>query len=135
MKGVLRFKKREKLSFHFVGPFKIFERIGPVAYCLALPSSFSTIHVVREDDEESIDEDYTLKFIDDYVCKPMNNVFEGVISCPSNLREMHLWIQKKFHDLELKFDNTNAYNLVQIEGFEAEMNELKTQNGELNLQL
>lgn len=34
---------------------------------------------VKEDDEETIDEDYTLKFIDDYACKPMNNGFEDVI--------------------------------------------------------
>ena len=28
-----------------------------------------------------VDEDYTLKFIDDYVCKPMNNGFKDVIQC------------------------------------------------------
>lgn len=45
--------------------------------------------VVREDEEE-VDENYNLKFIDDYVCKPMNNGFEDVIQCKSNLQEMHL---------------------------------------------
>ncbi|KAA0026228.1 ty3-gypsy retrotransposon protein [Cucumis melo var. makuwa] len=46
MKGVLRFEKKEKFSPHFVGSFEILERIGPVAYRLALPPSLSTIHDV-----------------------------------------------------------------------------------------
>ncbi|KAA0040141.1 pol protein [Cucumis melo var. makuwa] len=46
MKGVLRFEKKEKLSPRFVGPFEILERIGLVAYCLALPPAFSVVHDV-----------------------------------------------------------------------------------------
>ncbi|TYK09587.1 pol protein [Cucumis melo var. makuwa] len=46
MKGVLRFEKNAKLSPHFVGPFEILERIGPVAYRLALSLSFSAVHDV-----------------------------------------------------------------------------------------
>ncbi|KAA0051440.1 ty3-gypsy retrotransposon protein [Cucumis melo var. makuwa] len=46
MKGVLRFEKKGKLSPRFVGPFEILERIGPVAYRLALPPSFSALHDV-----------------------------------------------------------------------------------------
>ncbi|TYK19744.1 pol protein [Cucumis melo var. makuwa] len=46
MKGVLRFERRGKLSPRFVGSFEILERIGPIAYRLALPSSLSTVHDV-----------------------------------------------------------------------------------------
>ncbi|KAA0047658.1 pol protein [Cucumis melo var. makuwa] len=46
IKGVLRFEKKGKLSLRFVGPFEILERIGPVAYRLALPPSFSAVHGV-----------------------------------------------------------------------------------------
>ncbi|TYK18331.1 pol protein [Cucumis melo var. makuwa] len=44
MKSVLRFEKKGKLTPHFVGPFEILKQIGPVAYRLALPQSFSTVH-------------------------------------------------------------------------------------------
>ncbi|KAL4032926.1 hypothetical protein IC575_006009 [Cucumis melo] len=46
MKGVLRFEKKGKLSPRFVGPFEILERIGALAYRLALPPSFSGVHDV-----------------------------------------------------------------------------------------
>ena len=45
-RGVVRFGKREKLSPRFIGPFEILERIGVVAYRLALPPSMSGVHEV-----------------------------------------------------------------------------------------
>ncbi|KAL0561447.1 hypothetical protein IC582_001875 [Cucumis melo] len=46
MKDVLRFKNKGKLSPPFVGPFEVYERIGPVAYHLVLPLVFSAVHDV-----------------------------------------------------------------------------------------
>ncbi|KAA0061194.1 pol protein [Cucumis melo var. makuwa] len=46
MKGVLRFEKKGKLSPRFVRSFEMLERIGSVAYHLALPPSFSIVHDV-----------------------------------------------------------------------------------------
>ncbi|KAA0033251.1 pol protein [Cucumis melo var. makuwa] len=46
MRGVLQFERRGKLSPCFVGPFEILDRIGLVAYRLALPPSLSTVHDV-----------------------------------------------------------------------------------------
>ncbi|XP_022030854.1 uncharacterized protein LOC110931784 [Helianthus annuus] len=44
--GVVRFGKREKLNPHYVGPFKILERIGKVAYKLELPADLGNVHDV-----------------------------------------------------------------------------------------
>ena len=46
MKDVLRFEKKWKLSPHFGGSFEILERIGHVAYRLALLPMFSIVHDV-----------------------------------------------------------------------------------------
>ena len=45
-RGVVRFVEREKLSPRFIGPFEILERVGTIAYRLALPPSMSGIHEV-----------------------------------------------------------------------------------------
>nr|GEZ20715.1 reverse transcriptase domain-containing protein [Tanacetum cinerariifolium] len=43
-KGAVHFRKREKLSTCYVGPFKILARVGPVAYTLELPEELKGIH-------------------------------------------------------------------------------------------
>ncbi|KAM6570095.1 hypothetical protein CsatB_018080 [Cannabis sativa] len=46
MKGIRRFGKKGKLSPRFIGPFEILEKVGQVAYRLALPPALSAVHNV-----------------------------------------------------------------------------------------
>nr|GEW17133.1 putative reverse transcriptase domain-containing protein [Tanacetum cinerariifolium] len=43
-KGMICFGKKDKLAPRYVGPFKILERIGPIAYRLRLPKELSSVH-------------------------------------------------------------------------------------------
>ncbi|GJU75832.1 putative reverse transcriptase domain-containing protein [Tanacetum coccineum] len=43
-KGVVRFGKRGKLNPRYVGPFKVIEKVGTVAYKLELPQELSRVH-------------------------------------------------------------------------------------------
>ncbi|GJX76128.1 putative reverse transcriptase domain-containing protein [Tanacetum coccineum] len=43
-KGVIRFRKKEKLAPRFVRPFEIIKKVGPVAYRLDLPEELNGVH-------------------------------------------------------------------------------------------
>ena len=45
-RGVIRFGKRGKLSPRFIGPFETLERVGTIAYQLALPPSMTGVQEV-----------------------------------------------------------------------------------------
>ncbi|GJS42514.1 hypothetical protein Tco_0567557 [Tanacetum coccineum] len=43
-KGVIHFGKRGKLNPRYVGPFKVLEKVGSIAYKLELPQELSRVH-------------------------------------------------------------------------------------------
>ncbi|XP_074288779.1 uncharacterized protein LOC141613936 [Silene latifolia] len=45
-KGVMRFEKRDMLSQMFIGPYESLDRVGEVAYRLALPPAFDRVNNV-----------------------------------------------------------------------------------------
>ena len=42
----MRFERKGKLSPTFIGPYEVIEKVGPMAYRLALPSELEKIHNV-----------------------------------------------------------------------------------------
>nr|GEV94123.1 reverse transcriptase domain-containing protein [Tanacetum cinerariifolium] len=46
--GVMRFGKLGNLKPRYIGPFKILDRIGPVAYTLELPEELNKLNFVEE---------------------------------------------------------------------------------------
>ncbi|CAN0827436.1 Transposon Tf2-9 polyprotein [Linum grandiflorum] len=45
-KGLMRFGRKGKLAPRYIGPYDIIDKVGPVAYVLALPSELEKIHNV-----------------------------------------------------------------------------------------
>ncbi|XP_049391601.1 uncharacterized protein LOC125856047 [Solanum stenotomum] len=65
IKGVKRSNKKGKLSPRYIGLFEVIDRVGPVAYRLALPPNLSEVHLVFHVSmlkKYHGDEDYIIKW-------------------------------------------------------------------------
>ena len=45
-KGISRFNKKRKLKLRYIRPFEVLQRVGAIAYCIALPPELSHVHNV-----------------------------------------------------------------------------------------
>ncbi|KAL6223429.1 hypothetical protein ACLB2K_006816 [Fragaria x ananassa] len=73
-KGVVRFGKRGKLSPRYIRPYEIIERVGSLAYRLALPSELSRIHNV-----------FHVSMLRKYIADPSHVLEEQPISLQKDL--------------------------------------------------
>ena len=91
MKGVMRFGKKGKLSPRYIGPFEILERVGEVAYRLALPPSLSAVHPVFQDSmlwKYHGDPSHVLDFSSVQVDKDLSYVEEPVAILDRQVRKL-----------------------------------------------
>nr|XP_009789872.1 PREDICTED: uncharacterized protein LOC104237416 [Nicotiana sylvestris] len=74
LKGIMRFERRDKVSPTFIGLFEVLERVGEVAYRLALPPSIGsssgiTYFYAQEMDESLGYEEEPIVIVFRKVCK------------------------------------------------------------------
>ena len=70
-KGIIRFRKRGKLSPRFIGHFKILARVGKVAYRLELPEELRKLH-------DTFHVSYLRKSLtDESAIVPLEDIIEG----------------------------------------------------------
>src|SRR3989440_13084285 len=73
-KGIIRFGQKGKLRPRYIGPYEIIERIGPLAYRLALPAELAQIHNV-----------FHVSMIRRYWSDPTHVISEPTIEVAENL--------------------------------------------------
>ena len=94
-RGVVRFGKHGKLSPRVIGSFEILERVGTIAYLLALPPSMSGVHKV-----------FHVSILRKYTSDPAHVVdweeIEVDIDGPSRRDQCALWIAgSRFYNARL----------------------------------
>ena len=73
-KGILRFRKRGKLSPRYIGPYEIVDKVGEVAYRLRLPLELANIHDV-----------FHVSMLRKYIADPSHILKEQPIQLKENL--------------------------------------------------
>ncbi|XP_075507425.1 uncharacterized protein LOC142544249 [Primulina tabacum] len=87
MKGMVRFSKSGKLNPRYVGPFEILEKVGTLAYRMALPPDVSSIHNVFHISQRR-------KYIPDpcHILKVAPLMIEGHLNEELKYEEVHIQI-------------------------------------------
>ncbi|KAM6544229.1 hypothetical protein CsatB_013374 [Cannabis sativa] len=100
-RGVRRFGKKGKLSPRFIGPFEILEKVGQVAYRLALPPSLSAVHNV-----------FHVSMLRKYVSDPMHVLSYEALELQSDLSYDEQPVQ--ILDKKEKVLRTKTISLVKV---------------------
>ncbi|XP_057251736.1 uncharacterized protein LOC130591820 [Beta vulgaris subsp. vulgaris] len=100
-KGVMRFGRKGKLSPCYIGPYEILERIGQVAYRLALPTELAKVHNV-----------FHVSQLRKYISDPSHVIQPETIE----LDETHTFEERPVRILDSKTRNTRnkAIKLVKV---------------------
>ncbi|XP_042410121.1 uncharacterized protein LOC121999515 [Zingiber officinale] len=95
MKGVVRFNKAGKLNPRYVGPFEILEKVGSLAYRLALPPDMSRIHNI-----------FHVSQLRRYVADPSHILETGPFLVEGNLNE-----ELKYEEVPIRIIDTKDQEL------------------------
>ncbi|XP_074297815.1 uncharacterized protein LOC141628595 [Silene latifolia] len=101
MKGVMRFGKRGKLCQKYIGPYEILDRVGEVAYCLALPPALARVHNV-----------FHVSQLRKYVSDPTHVLAAETVEMDGNLS--YVEVAKEILDTKVTKTRNNEIALVKI---------------------
>ena len=97
----MRFGKKGKLNPRYVGPFKILEKIGPIAYWLALTPEFINIHNV-----------FHVSMLRKYVADPTHVLEQPPIALEKNLQYEERPV--RIMDIRVKQLRSKLISLVKV---------------------
>ncbi|XP_074271163.1 uncharacterized protein LOC141595090 [Silene latifolia] len=119
MRGVMRFGKMGKLSQKFIGPYEMLDRVGEVAYRLALPPALDRVHNV-----------FHVSQLHKYISDPSDHVLEAemmklddaltYVETPKEILDRK--VRKTRHDETILVKVLWSNNLVEEATWEAEEN-------------
>ncbi|XP_074299847.1 uncharacterized protein LOC141631020 [Silene latifolia] len=101
MKGVMRFGKRGKLSQKYIGPYDILDRVGEVAYRLALPPALEKVHNV-----------FHVSHLRKYVSDPTHVLAAETVEIDENLS--YVEVAKEILDSKVRKTRNSEIALVKV---------------------
>ncbi|XP_074278060.1 uncharacterized protein LOC141601666 [Silene latifolia] len=101
MKGMMRFSKRGKLSQKYIGPYDILDRVGEVAYSLALPPFLARAHNV-----------FHVSQLRKYVSDPTHVLAAEIVEMDENLS--YVEVAKEILDRKVRKTRNGEIALVKV---------------------